>query len=285
MTATATDDATALTHLRELAGRIPAVRRPKSASRFLGASCAMMAAYDRARAFLAGQPVEPAAQGGEALQLIEILREGEGASVTLLCDNPGPDGPNNAIEIADDWTDWQPVRFTGETLTHALRAAIGREGGVRIAAEPFRQGPLTFLPLDGEACRGCGCTESKACMTQAGACGWARPQICTACLEVVGRVLGEPAIRFLQLACGVVTPGASSSRPGANNLTAADVLQLRDVFTACLELIAPSDTAIAASTQPDQMIDSECIHPDCGCGEGPCKATGGTARPGSPAHG
>lgn len=74
MTAAATDEATALTHLRELAGRIPAIRRPKSASRFLGASCAMMAAYDRARAFLAGQPVEPAAQGGEALQLIEILR-------------------------------------------------------------------------------------------------------------------------------------------------------------------------------------------------------------------
>lgn len=133
------------------------------------------------------------------------------------------------------------MRFTGETLTHALRAAIGREGGVRMAADFSRHGPLTFLPLDGEACRGCGCTESNACMTPAGACGWARPQICTACLEVLGRILGEPAIRFLQLACGVVTPGASSSRPGANNLTAADVLQLRDVFTACLELIPQPD--------------------------------------------
>lgn len=256
MTATATDDATALTHLRELAGRIPAVRSPKSASRFLGTSCAMMAAYDRAKAFLAGQPIQSAAQGGEALQLIEILREGEGASVTLLCDNPGPDGPHNAIEVTDDWTDWQPVRFTGETLTHALRAAIGREGGVRMAAEPFRHGPLTFLPLDGEACRGCHCTESNACMTPAGACGWARPQICTACLEVMGRILGEPAIRFLQLACGVVTPGASSSRPGANNLTAADVLQLRDVFTACLEILPKPSRSESPADTPENRADA-----------------------------
>lgn len=115
------------------------------------------------------------------------------------------------------------------------------------AALPHRHPPLVFWPDDGDACRGCGCTESNACMTLAGPCGWARPLICTACLEVVGRVLGEPAIRFLQLACGVVTPGASSSRPGANNLTAADVLQLRDVFTACLELL-PKPAAMETQT-------------------------------------
>lgn len=119
---------------------------------------------------------------------------------------------------------------------------LAPEGAGSTAAGPSRQGPLTFLPMDGEACRGCGCTEHNACMTEDGPCGWARPQICTACLEVLGRVLGPPAIRFLQLACGVVTPGASSSRPGANNLTAADVLQLRDVFTACLELLPKAAT-------------------------------------------
>lgn len=118
----------------------------------------------------------------------------------------------------------------------------------------LREGPLTFLPLDGEACRGCGCTESNACMTQAGPCGWARPQICTACLEVLGRVLGEPAIRFLQLACGVVTPDASSSRPGAANLTAGDVLQLRDVFTACLELVAPRAETLADPSEPANAV-------------------------------
>lgn len=245
---------TALDHLRELSGRIPAIRKPKSASRFLGASCAMMAAYDRARAFLDGQPAERAGQGGEALQLIEILRVGEGASVTLLCDNPGFDGPNNAVEVADDWTDWQPMRFTGETLTHALRSAVGREGGVRMAGDFSRQGPLTFLPLDGEACRGCGCTESNACMTELGPCGWARPQICTACLEVMGRVLGAPAIRFLQLACGVVTPGTSSSRPGADSLTAGDVLELRDVLAACLELGAARAPTLANPSEPANAV-------------------------------
>lgn len=38
--------------------------------------------------------------------------------------------------------------------------------------------------------------------------------------------------------------------------------------------------SVGRSDAPLKMIDSDCIHPACGCGEGPCKATGGTTRPG-----
>lgn len=55
---------------------------------------------------------------------IHALRAGEGHSVTILCDNPDFDGPNNAVEVCADWTDWKERRFTGETLLEALQAAI-----------------------------------------------------------------------------------------------------------------------------------------------------------------
>lgn len=60
-----------------------------------------------------------------ALRMMRIddLRENEGASVNVLCDNP--DGaPNNAIEVCDDWTGWEPRRFEGDTLMRALNAAF-----------------------------------------------------------------------------------------------------------------------------------------------------------------
>jgi len=44
---------TATDHLKDLVRAIPAVSKPESASRYLGASCAMMQVYDEAQAFLA----------------------------------------------------------------------------------------------------------------------------------------------------------------------------------------------------------------------------------------
>lgn len=46
---------TATDHLTALVGAIPAVTKPESASKFLGASCRMMQIYDGAKAFLAEQ--------------------------------------------------------------------------------------------------------------------------------------------------------------------------------------------------------------------------------------
>jgi hypothetical protein len=54
---------------------------------------------------------------------IEKLREHEGDSVTLLCDNPeGP--PNNAIVLCGAWSDWKDMRVEGETLLGALQEAV-----------------------------------------------------------------------------------------------------------------------------------------------------------------
>lgn len=60
----------------------------------------------------------------EQHMLIEQLRAPEGAEVALFCDNPDFNmAPNCAIEITDDWTGWDPQRFTGDTLLDCLRAA------------------------------------------------------------------------------------------------------------------------------------------------------------------
>jgi hypothetical protein len=57
------------------------------------------------------------------MSCIHALRADEGDSVTILCDNPeGP--PNNAVECCGFWTEWNDLRFGGETLLAALQAAV-----------------------------------------------------------------------------------------------------------------------------------------------------------------
>lgn len=70
------------------------------------------------------------------LAAVSVLRLNEGSSVTILCDNPdGP--PNNAIEVVDEWTGWEPRRFEGSTLLGALLKAIATRncGGVNPGPE------------------------------------------------------------------------------------------------------------------------------------------------------
>lgn len=72
----------------------------------------------------------PVREEGGAAELIEQLRQSEGAAVTILCDNPDfNDQPNSAVEVVADWTNWQTVRFTGHNLTEALRNAASMVGG------------------------------------------------------------------------------------------------------------------------------------------------------------
>lgn len=71
------------------------------------------------------------------VELIELLVENEGASVEIMC--PNPDGPPyRAIEVSDDWTGWQPQRFSGESLGACLEAALkaseAKEGRDKLAA-------------------------------------------------------------------------------------------------------------------------------------------------------
>lgn len=58
----------------------------------------------------------------EAWRLIEELREHEGDSVNVICDNPdGP--PNSAIECNGGWTGWSTKTFNGENVLECLRSA------------------------------------------------------------------------------------------------------------------------------------------------------------------
>lgn len=55
--------------------------------------------------------------------LINQLREDEGNSVEILCDNPDGE-PNNGIVCIGDWTGWDQCRFDGNTLRECLEKAV-----------------------------------------------------------------------------------------------------------------------------------------------------------------
>ena len=64
-------------------------------------------------------------QDGRNWRMIEKMRADEGSSVEILCDNPDfNEQPNNAVIASGDWTDWQEIRFTGDTIDAALGAAL-----------------------------------------------------------------------------------------------------------------------------------------------------------------
>jgi len=64
-------------------------------------------------------------QDGRNWRIVEKLRASEGNSVEVLCDNPDFNGqPNSAVVCSGDWTDWQPARFTGDSIDEALGAAV-----------------------------------------------------------------------------------------------------------------------------------------------------------------
>jgi hypothetical protein len=68
------------------------------------------------------------AKSVESWTLVEQLRAPEGASVTLICDNPDFEGASAAVEVCDEWTGWKYRRFEGDTVLHALRNARYTKG-------------------------------------------------------------------------------------------------------------------------------------------------------------
>jgi hypothetical protein len=59
------------------------------------------------------------------VEAIDRLREEEGASVTILCDDPDFNGkPDGAVIVCGSWTAWEDRRFDAPTVTEALRAAV-----------------------------------------------------------------------------------------------------------------------------------------------------------------
>lgn len=68
--------------------------------------------------------VSDIAEAIEYRGICEALRDQtEGAALSLLCSNADFVGPSYAVEFVSDVTNWEPSRFTGETMMEALRAA------------------------------------------------------------------------------------------------------------------------------------------------------------------
>ncbi len=77
-----------------------------------------------------------------AMNMINVLRQGEADSVEILCDNPEGD-PNNAIVCNGSWTKWKPRRFEAETMTDCLIQAVDTKKAVE-AADPDPGLPANF---------------------------------------------------------------------------------------------------------------------------------------------
>lgn len=65
-------------------------------------------------------------------EMIDALRAAEGSQVTISCDNPEGEGPDNCcIGVIDDWTDWENVDFRGPTVGACLRDAMAAREQIR----------------------------------------------------------------------------------------------------------------------------------------------------------
>jgi hypothetical protein len=71
------------------------------------------------------QPVgESEAAHLHTMTMLNELRADEGNELLLICPNPDFNGqPNERIDVAADWTGWNPVSFAGDTLHDAVKAA------------------------------------------------------------------------------------------------------------------------------------------------------------------
>jgi hypothetical protein len=56
---------------------------------------------------------------------IETMRQNEGNSVTIVCDNPEAESSDRqaAVDVCGDFTGFQEIRFYGTTWPDALRGA------------------------------------------------------------------------------------------------------------------------------------------------------------------
>lgn len=71
------------------------------------------------------------------VELLEQLRQDEGAVVMLGCTNPDYNGqPNEAVDVIAEFTAWQCHRFTGATLVEAMSAAADAKAAFDRARRP-----------------------------------------------------------------------------------------------------------------------------------------------------
>lgn len=78
--------------------------------------------------FIDGVGIEWASQCIQAVGDIECLRQAEGNSVTILCDNPEAEikACQSAVEVAGDFTGWETERYEAPSCLGALHMAADR---------------------------------------------------------------------------------------------------------------------------------------------------------------
>lgn len=59
----------------------------------------------------------------EALGILERLRQDEGTTIELFCDNPDFGGPNAGVYVSHDFSEIS-THYSGETVLDALRSAL-----------------------------------------------------------------------------------------------------------------------------------------------------------------
>ena len=86
---------------------------------FFGAGCLVQLIYTL------GRLKRTSGKAILTVMLIDNLRKEQGSGIDIFCDNENDFGtmPTNAIEIKASWTNWEPKRFYGNTLTEALAHA------------------------------------------------------------------------------------------------------------------------------------------------------------------
>lgn len=82
--------------------------------------------------FAAAAEIERLRERAKVLDLIDQLREPEGDSVSLVCDNPDFNGlPNCCVIVNGGWTGYYDVEFRCDTLVACLEAAVASAAGTR----------------------------------------------------------------------------------------------------------------------------------------------------------
>ncbi len=64
-------------------------------------------------------------KAAEVARILGELRQHKGGTITICCTDPeARDQPDAMVIVEASWTEWQPRRFTGNTLVDCLRAAL-----------------------------------------------------------------------------------------------------------------------------------------------------------------
>jgi hypothetical protein len=77
-------------------------------------------------------------------ELIDLLTDGEGDTVTFCCRNPDFNGlPNECVTVNASWTNWQDHDFRADTREACLRAAVEAMGAAG-APHPYLENAHEF---------------------------------------------------------------------------------------------------------------------------------------------